>query len=236
MPGILQIRHRKSGQARLGFGADAGRALVANFAARAGRRAGKGRNGGRMIVRLHLHQDVDRLGDARVALRRRIRKEARRVRSLDHRRIVAIGGQHARGIAPRRWRESCRTATAGIGSPSTMNSRVEYLVAAMLGIRLREHHQFDIGRIAPERAERRAPDNRSPRPTARGPSRALARARAACAVSRRAHAAQRTRRGRVEQTGRIDAHRSSSDSVMRSCSSAPRSRSSARAERAPRRR
>ena len=34
-----------------------------------------------------------------------------------------------------------------------MNSRVEDLVPAVLGIRLREHHQLDIGGIAPERAE-----------------------------------------------------------------------------------
>ena len=34
-----------------------------------------------------------------------------------------------------------------------MNSRVEDLVAAVLGIGLREHHQLDIGGIAPERAE-----------------------------------------------------------------------------------
>ena len=44
---------------------------------------------------------------------------------------------------------------AGIAAPSMMNSRVEDLVAAVLGIRLREHHQLDIGGIAPELRRKR---------------------------------------------------------------------------------
>jgi hypothetical protein len=63
-----QIRYRKSRQAGLGFGAQAGRALIANLAAGPGGGSGKGRNGRGMIVRLDLHQDVDRLDDAPIAL------------------------------------------------------------------------------------------------------------------------------------------------------------------------
>ena len=45
------MRYRESGEARLGLGADAGRAFVAYLAARSGRSSRKRRDGGRMIVR-----------------------------------------------------------------------------------------------------------------------------------------------------------------------------------------
>ena len=48
----------KAGQAGLGLGAAPGGAFVANFTARAGGRAGEGRNGGRVVVGFDLHQDV----------------------------------------------------------------------------------------------------------------------------------------------------------------------------------
>ena len=46
---------------------------------------------------------------------------------------------------------------------------VEDLVAAVLGVRLREHHQLDIGRIAPEALEGRRAGSRSHRPRAPAP-------------------------------------------------------------------
>ena len=63
--GITQMRHREADQPRLGFGAAAGRALIANLPARTGGGAGERRDRGRMIVRLDLDQDVDRLVDDR---------------------------------------------------------------------------------------------------------------------------------------------------------------------------
>ena len=48
----------KAGQAGFGLGAAPGGAFVADLAARAGGRAGEGRNGGRVVVGFHLHQDV----------------------------------------------------------------------------------------------------------------------------------------------------------------------------------
>src|SRR5205823_6011697 len=67
LPGALvagdaQVRHREAGEPRLGFGAATGGALVADLPARAGRSSREGRDGGGMIVRLHLHENVDRLG------------------------------------------------------------------------------------------------------------------------------------------------------------------------------
>ena len=64
--GNAQVRDREPGEPGLGLCAAAGRALVADLAARAGRRARKRRDRGRMVVRLDLDQDVDRLGDAAV--------------------------------------------------------------------------------------------------------------------------------------------------------------------------
>src|SRR6185436_758636 len=47
-----QVGNRVADQPRLGLGAAPGRTLVAYFAARPRRRAGKGRDGGRMVMRL----------------------------------------------------------------------------------------------------------------------------------------------------------------------------------------
>ena len=64
-PGMRRFDTREAGQARLGLRADAGRAFVANLAAGAGRGTGERRDRRRMVVRLHLHQDVRRLARAR---------------------------------------------------------------------------------------------------------------------------------------------------------------------------
>jgi len=59
--GDIQVGDRETSQAGLRFGATAGRALVADLAARAGGGTGERRNGGRVVVRLHLHQNMHRL-------------------------------------------------------------------------------------------------------------------------------------------------------------------------------
>src|ERR1700719_4588281 len=55
------MRHRESGESRLGFGADTSSPLVSNFAPGAGRRARKRRDGGRMIVCFDLDHIIGRL-------------------------------------------------------------------------------------------------------------------------------------------------------------------------------
>src|SRR5690606_3169085 len=60
-PGNPQIRHGEPGEPRLRFCAAPGRTFIANLAAGAGRRAGERGDRRGVIVRLDLHQNVDRL-------------------------------------------------------------------------------------------------------------------------------------------------------------------------------
>ena len=113
---------------------------------------GKGRNGGGMIVRLDLHENVDGLIHGAVDAGVRIREITCAARSLDDGGVVAIGGEHAVGIARVRvadHREQRLVALAAVDDPVG----IEDLVAAMLGVGLRKHHQLDVGRLAPERPE-----------------------------------------------------------------------------------
>ena len=77
-PGMRRFETEKPVKPGLGLGAAAGRALVADLAARAGSGAGVGRDRGRVVVRLDLHQDVDRLGRVAVLPGRGVGEEARR--------------------------------------------------------------------------------------------------------------------------------------------------------------
>ena len=71
-----QMRDREADQTGLGFGAASGRAFIADLAARAGGRAGERRDRGRMIVRLDLHQNIDRLVAGAIDAADRIGKPA----------------------------------------------------------------------------------------------------------------------------------------------------------------
>ncbi len=100
-----------------------------------------------MIVRLDLHQNVDRLHDPVIDAGVRIGKIAPPAAALYDRRIVAIGGKDPErtarmGVADHR--EQRFLPLAAIDDPV----RIEYLVAAVFGVRLREHHQLDVGGIA----------------------------------------------------------------------------------------
>ena len=151
--GDAQMRDREADEPRLGLGADAGRALVADLTAGAGRGAREGRDRGRVVVRLHLHQDVDGFRMRAVDARRRVREPAQSLAALDDRGVVAVGAQHA-----------LRRARVGVADHGEQRLRlalavddpvgVEDLVAAMLGVRLREHHELDVARVAAEGAER----------------------------------------------------------------------------------
>ena len=54
----IYFRDGEASQAGLGFGAAAGGAFVADFAAGAGGRTGERRDGGGVVVGFHLHQHV----------------------------------------------------------------------------------------------------------------------------------------------------------------------------------
>jgi hypothetical protein len=73
-------------------------------------------------------------------------------RAFDHRRIVTVSAQHPGRIGRVRGADHLEQA-GGLFLAVDHPARVEDLVAAMFGIRLREHHQFGIGGIALFRAE-----------------------------------------------------------------------------------
>ena len=54
----IYFRYGKTGQPRLGLGAASGGTFVANFSARTGGSTGERRNGSRVVVGFHLHQNV----------------------------------------------------------------------------------------------------------------------------------------------------------------------------------
>jgi hypothetical protein len=134
-PGLLeardsQVRHRETAQPGLGLGTDAGGALVANFPARAGGGARKRRDRGRMIVRLHLHQDIElRIQVAILGVIAR-RRQAAAAKALDDRGIIVIGGQDAvavTGISVLDHLEQGRILFGAVDGPAG----VEYLVSAV---------------------------------------------------------------------------------------------------------
>jgi hypothetical protein len=137
----------------------AGRSLVPDLAAGAGRRAGKRRDRRRVVVGLDLEDGVRQLVAQAVLDRDRTgrviaaRIEARHHPALDDGGVVAVGDDGAlrSGLVRRLDHPEQRLgARLAVDGPA----RVEDLVTAVLRVRLREHHQLDIGRIALQPRER----------------------------------------------------------------------------------
>ena len=150
--GDLQVRDGESGDSGLGLRAPSGGALVANLTPGAGRGTGKGRDGGRVVVGLDLHQDVDRLPVLGVDAGLGIGEESPPRRSGHDRCIVVVGREHA----VRRLRGGVADHLEErplLSLPIQDPLRVEDLVATVLGVRLGEHHQLHVRRVAPELAE-----------------------------------------------------------------------------------
>ena len=153
--GQVQVRHGEAGQARLRLRAAAGRAFVADLAAGASRRAGKRRDRGRVVVRLDLHQHMRQLIAGGVARRVGV--------AVGHPALDDAAGHHRRVVAVRDhgvlWRQLMCVADhlehrALLRHAIDRETGVEDLVAAMLAVGLREHHQLDVGRVAAQRGER----------------------------------------------------------------------------------
>ena len=100
-----------------------------------------------MIVRLDLHQDVRGFPVARVDTARGIGEEALRFAADHHGGIVVIGGQHAVRGARRRVADHVEERGLLL-DPVDEPVRVEDLVAAVFRVRLGEHHQLDVRRVA----------------------------------------------------------------------------------------
>ena len=216
-PGMLQVRHRESRQPRLRLAAAPGRAFVANFAAGARRSARERRDRRRMIVRLDLHQNVDRLVAELVAMRVDVGEPAPAVRRLRSpprcRDTPRARPAELRACVLLDHREQRLRLALAIDDPI----RVEDLVTAMLGVRLREHHQLDIGRIAAEACRSCSRGSRSRPPTAPGPETRWPRPARPRPRARSGIDVQRPRRLVGEQARPRRRSRRRAASVMRSC-------------------
>ena len=146
MASDIEVRNRKSGQACLWFRTDAGSALVTNFATSAGGSTRPGRNGGRVIVCFHFHQDV---GLIAMKLEQPV---------CIGEKSVDLGPLHHGGVVRVRHDGAVRAeivrvpdhAKQGVGLVHTVDAPrgIEDLVPTMFGVGLRKHHQFSVGRIA----------------------------------------------------------------------------------------
>ena len=140
-------------EAGLGPCAGSGGSLVADLAADAGRGAGVGRDGGGVVVCLDLEHDVGELVGEAVAIALRLeRLKAAHPEALDDTGVVGIGLDAAAGMAGVGVADHIEQG-AFLGAAVDAPGGVEDLVAAVLGVDHREHHQLDVGRVAPEPAE-----------------------------------------------------------------------------------
>ena len=147
-PGDPEVRHGKPAQSRFRFRALPGRALVADLAAGAGRSAGERRDGRRVIVRFNLHQGMRQVLVEAVPTGHRVGKEAASDTPLHHRRVVGIGDDGVLRV-PLVGRTDHPEERLGLRHAIDDPRRVEDLVAAVLGVRLREHRELDVGGIPP---------------------------------------------------------------------------------------
>ena len=150
----IDFGNREPGQAGFGFGAAAGGAFVADLAAGAGRGPRKRRNGGRVVVGFHLHQDVLQgaafliSANAHAGLgQRSLAAEAFNLAAFHHRGVVRIRHQHVLGVGLVRVADHAKQAV-GLGHAVNGELGVENLVAAVLAVGLGEHHEFDVGGVA----------------------------------------------------------------------------------------
>ena len=145
--GNPQVRHGEAREASLGLRAAARGAFIANFAAASGGSTGERRDGRRVVVRLHLHQDIDGLFVKAESARGGVWPKPRRCRAFNDRSIVTVRRKHTRRAV------RMRVANHGeqrLGLRLAIHGpvRVEDFVAAVFAVRLREHHQFHVGRVA----------------------------------------------------------------------------------------
>ncbi|MND96220.1 hypothetical protein D3C80_885040 [compost metagenome] len=148
----LQVGHGETRETSLWLGTAAGCAFVANLATGTGGRAGERRDGGWVVMGLDLHQDVHRLLHRTVLAGFRVREEAAGDVTDDHRGVVLVSGQHAFAVhlvGVLDHAEQAFFLSLAVDVPTG----VEDLVAAVLGVGLGEHHQFDVVRVALEALE-----------------------------------------------------------------------------------
>ncbi|KAF1033478.1 MAG: hypothetical protein GAK34_03561 [Delftia tsuruhatensis] len=149
-----QLGDREARQAGLGLGAAARGALVADLAARASRCAGEGGDGRGVVVRLHLHEDVVDglllLVAGRLDLvqgRLEGGDEALDLMAFHDGGVVRVGHHRVLGRDLVRVADHAEQALV-LGHAVNGELGVEDLVAAVLAVGLREHHQLHVRGIA----------------------------------------------------------------------------------------
>ena len=145
--GNVQVGHGKPRQPHFRLGAPAHRTLVANLAAGAGAGAGIRRDRRGVVVGFHFHQQVNVFHRVAVLATVGIGVKTACTVAGDYRCIVRIGGQHVLAAALVGVADHAEQRVLLLLAVDTP-AGIEYLVAAVLGIGLGEHHQFHIGGIA----------------------------------------------------------------------------------------
>src|SRR5690606_3261895 len=132
------------------LGTTTGGAFVTDFAAGTGRRTGVRGNGGREDVCLDLHTDVHVFLMGGTVAASRTREETTGFVANDHRRVVFISRQNVVVVALVGILDHLEQGLVlffTVDGPAG----VENLVAAVLGVRLGEHHQLHVGRVTAQR-------------------------------------------------------------------------------------
>ena len=100
----------------------------------------------------HFYQDMRVILMIAVFVRVRLREETRTMKTSNDSGIITVGNQ---GIAGMTFMGMTNHSKQGLRLLFSVDDPigVEYLVPAMLGIGLGEHHQFDVGWVALETHE-----------------------------------------------------------------------------------
>ncbi len=143
----IQIRHGKAAETCLGLGTTSGRTFITDLTTGTGSRTRERRNRCRVIMRFYLGQVV------RQFIAEGIGAVSGWIETLD------FGPFHDGGIIRVGHHSALRRPAVRIANHAEQRLGfshavddpvgVENLVAAMFGVRLREHHQLHVGRITP---------------------------------------------------------------------------------------
>ncbi len=148
-----QVGNGEAHQPGFRFCTTTGCTLVADFAAGAGSRARPRRDSRRVVVGFNLHQNVGWLLMEIVAAGFVVGKVAAHFRTFHDRGVVFIGRQH---VVRRGFESVFNHLEQRLGLQFTVDNPVgvKNFVAAVLGVSLRKHVQFNVVRVASQFGKR----------------------------------------------------------------------------------
>ena len=149
----FQVTGGEADQARLRLRAATHGALVADLAARARGRARIGSDGRGMVVGLHLHEYMGR-SLLRLVDVLGIREETGDRVTLDHRRVVRVGGENPGAVDALVGIPDHREQGLRLRLAIDLPVGVEDLMPAVFRVGLGEHHQLDVRGVPAELGER----------------------------------------------------------------------------------